>query len=113
MHKRFHFNRVLMRYLLSFLIVFLVPTLIFQCTVYPRFASMLNSNVLNTQVQQMSIIQENLRSRFSSLYEYSDALYSSSNIMRYVIAEDTPINRLKIIQELHASYMLKDSHSVF
>lgn len=113
MHKRFHFNRVLMRYLLSFLIVFLVPTLIFQCTVYPRFASMLNSNVLNTQVQQMSIIQENLRSRFSSLYEYSDALYSSSNIMRYVIAEDTPINRLKIIQELHASYMLNDYHRVF
>ena len=55
MHKRFHFNRVLMRYLLSFLIVFLVPTLIFQCTVYPRFASMLNSNVLNTQVQQTCV----------------------------------------------------------
>lgn len=72
---------------------------------YPHMLTILSNNEISIETEHMSVISENLRSRFTSLYEYSNSFYASSDIVSYVIHEDDPVNRMRIINELKSNFM--------
>ena len=106
-------NPVVLRYILSYLVILLLPLLLFHLVFYPRIVGMLSQNELRGEEQRMVIVREDIHNRFSSLYEYSQLFYTSSDIVGYILQEDTPVNRTKIINELRSSFMSNGYDMVF
>lgn len=111
--KKLRLNRVILRYVASYLMAFLTPVLILHFTLYPRQQALMERQAAAQETSHLSVIAENLRRRVEQLYAYGNLFYASSDIVSYVLHDDDPVNRTRIVSEMQSGFIANDYDAVF
>ncbi|WP_413378180.1 helix-turn-helix domain-containing protein [Alkalihalobacillus sp. 1P02AB] len=102
--KRYKNQKGLLKYLVSYIVVFLLPVLFLLFYFYPQTSTIIQETAIDNSNAMLSQTVSNIDRQMEIFWNYPDAIHKNNHLNSQLFSEDNSFNTYHIMQEMEKMF---------